>query len=61
MKIFSSESVFEHPWTLFTRALWKKYPNPFSPHVLSCDTLECTVDPVTGDDNLLITRIPADY
>ena len=52
MKIFSSESVFEHPWSLFTRALWNKYPNPFSPHVLSCDTLDSAIDPETGECNI---------
>eukprot|EP00040_Diaphanoeca_grandis_P014667 m.74556 g.74556 ORF g.74556 m.74556 type:complete len:186 (-) comp24673_c0_seq2:84-641(-) len=38
-----------------TAAVWQKYPNPISAHVLSVDTLRRHVDPTTGC--MLTTRL----
>jgi 4-amino-4-deoxychorismate lyase len=48
VKLFSADSVFGHPWALFTKAVWQKYPNPFASHVLASDVIERRVDPETG-------------
>lgn len=48
VKLFSADSVYGHPWALFTKAVWQKYPNPFASHVLSSDVIERRVDPETG-------------
>ncbi|KAJ1566474.1 hypothetical protein HK405_009677 [Cladochytrium tenue] len=37
-------AFLDHPWATVTQALWQKYPNPFSSHVLSSDVLERYVD-----------------
>ncbi|XP_065888637.1 PRELI domain-containing protein 1, mitochondrial-like [Dysidea avara] len=36
--------TFKSPWYRVASALWQRYPNPFSNHVLSEDTIERTVD-----------------
>jgi hypothetical protein len=48
MKLFETLHSFDHPWPAVTLANWNKYPNPYSSHVLSCDTLDRRVDPRTG-------------
>eukprot|EP00051_Salpingoeca_urceolata_P026645 m.478044 g.478044 ORF g.478044 m.478044 type:complete len:202 (-) comp21017_c0_seq1:89-694(-) len=37
----------EWSWQNVTAAFWRRYPNPFSAHVLTEDVLSRTVDPVT--------------
>lgn len=29
-----------HPWSVVTAAIWQRYPNPYSKHVLSSDVIE---------------------
>ena len=53
MKLFEALHSFEAPWHTVTYANWNKYPNPFSSHVISCDTLSRRVDP---ESQLLITE-----
>ncbi|BFZ59875.1 Phospholipid metabolism protein [Saitoella coloradoensis] len=48
MKIFENTCVFDHPWNMVSAANWRKYPNEFSSHVISVDTLRREVDPSTG-------------
>jgi len=38
MKYFSAISHFQYPWDNVVTAVWQRYPNPFSSHVLSEDT-----------------------
>jgi len=40
MKYHSSESTFKNSWEQTIVAVWQRYPNPFSRHVLSEDILE---------------------
>lgn len=37
-----------HPWTHVVIGMWHKYPNSKCTHVVSIDTIDRTVDPVTG-------------
>lgn len=37
-----------HRWETVSLAVWMKYPNPFSAHVLTSDVLSRHVDPTTG-------------
>jgi len=48
MKFFQADFEYFHPWDNVTTAIWKKYPNEKTNHVLSVDTLTETVDPETG-------------
>lgn len=47
MKLFESEHYFEYPWEQVTAANWQKYPNELSPHVVSVDILNRSVNPET--------------
>lgn len=38
MKYFTDIAHFQHPWDHVATALWQRYPNPYSSHVLSEDT-----------------------
>lgn len=44
MKVFRKNHVFEYHWSSVTQALWQKYPNPFSTHVIASDILDRRVD-----------------
>jgi len=37
-----------HPWSHVVIGMWRKYPNSKCTHVVSIDTIDRTVDPVTG-------------
>mmetsp|Transcript_19127 Transcript_19127/g.31295 ORF Transcript_19127/g.31295 Transcript_19127/m.31295 type:complete len:179 (-) Transcript_19127:272-808(-) len=55
------QHVFEQPWDRVTAALWRKYPHPNCPHVLSVDVIDRHVDPVSGvlhTKRLMTTRTP---
>lgn len=43
MKIWTSESIFDHPWETVTTAAMQKYPNP--PSVVGVDLLDRLIDP----------------
>jgi hypothetical protein len=45
-------STINYSWESVTAAFWRKYPNPFSAHVLTSDTVYREVD----DDNCLRSR-----
>ncbi|PWN52654.1 MSF1-domain-containing protein [Violaceomyces palustris] len=47
-KTFESESVFPYPYLLSAKAIWNKYPNPFSTHVVSVDVLDQQLDLISG-------------
>ncbi|KFD54073.1 PRELI-like family protein [Trichuris suis] len=53
MKYFCSQSSFKNSWEDVVAAFWLRYPNPFSKHVLSEDTVYRTV----SGDTLLTKRI----
>lgn len=38
-KFCETSAVFNHPWDQLAKAFWCRYPNPYSTHVLSEDTL----------------------
>eukprot|EP01116_Phalansterium_solitarium_P007113 TRINITY_DN19606_c0_g1_i1.p1 TRINITY_DN19606_c0_g1~~TRINITY_DN19606_c0_g1_i1.p1 ORF type:complete len:224 (-),score=19.87 TRINITY_DN19606_c0_g1_i1:383-1054(-) len=40
--------VYQHPWSEISYAVWRKYPNPSRPDVLSIDILDRNLDPETG-------------
>lgn len=40
--------ILPHPFRLVSQALTLRYPNPFSPHVITADTLERSWDPERG-------------
>lgn len=48
VKFFNQRHVFEHKWEAVTCAVFLKYPNPFSKHVVTADVLERFLDPQTG-------------
>lgn len=39
-KFFENSCLFDYSWDQLAKAFWKRYPNPFSSHVLSEDTLQ---------------------
>jgi len=41
-------SSSRHEWSRVILGMWQKYPNPATSHVISVDTIDRTVDPVTG-------------
>lgn len=48
VKVYQSVFNLNYPWDMVAGAFFQKYPNPFSSHVLSADTIERFVDPKTG-------------
>ncbi|KJE89234.1 hypothetical protein CAOG_00747 [Capsaspora owczarzaki ATCC 30864] len=48
MKLFEATHIFGHSWDKLTLASFRKYPNPFSPHVVSVDVVNRYVDPASG-------------
>jgi hypothetical protein len=51
-KFYSYEVTFKYSWDKMAQALWKRYPNPHSRHVLTEDTYWRT----SNNDNQLVTR-----
>jgi len=39
MKYYSSDATLKYPWNQVAAAFWQRYPNPYSKHVLSEDTI----------------------
>ncbi|KAJ9102375.1 hypothetical protein QFC21_002775 [Naganishia friedmannii] len=48
VKLFQNDITYQYPWSTTTIGFWSKYPNPYSTHVLSIDTLSRSVDEETG-------------
>ncbi|KAI8818037.1 PRELI-like family-domain-containing protein [Fimicolochytrium jonesii] len=48
MKFAENQYLFSHPFATLTSANWRKYPNEYSHHVLSVDTISRDIDPKTG-------------
>eukprot|EP01134_Creolimax_fragrantissima_P003534 CFRG3534T1 len=44
VKFFNTTHTYEHPWEDISYAFLRKYPNPFSSHVVVCDVIERLVD-----------------
>lgn len=55
VKFYESSYSYSYSFPAVTLAYFLRYPNPYSTHVLSTDTISRTVDPVTG--RLTTTRI----
>jgi len=54
MKLWSSNFVFNAPWSQTTEAVWKKYPNDQMPNVSHIDVIDRKV---TQDGRLQTTRL----
>jgi len=54
MKLWSSNFVFNAPWSQTTEAVWKKYPNEQMPNVSHIDVIDRKV---TQDGKLQTTRL----
>jgi hypothetical protein len=48
VKFFKQITNLKHSWEQLTLAVWSKYPNPHSSHVLTSDVVDRYVDPRTG-------------
>jgi len=55
VKFYENTFSYDYQWPAVTLAYFLRYPNPYSTHVVSSDTLSSHVDPATG--NLHITRL----
>ncbi|KAI9217572.1 PRELI-like family-domain-containing protein [Blastocladiella britannica] len=44
MKLHTTEHTYSHPWSAVTTAVWQKYPNERTPHVVTVDVLRRDVD-----------------
>jgi 4-amino-4-deoxychorismate lyase len=55
VKFYESTYSYEYSFPAVTLAYFLRYPNPYSAHVLSTDTISRTIDPLTGQ--LQTTRI----
>ncbi|KAL7273394.1 hypothetical protein RUND412_003750 [Rhizina undulata] len=55
VKFYENAFSYDYQWPAVTLAYFLRYPNPYSTHVLSSDTLSSHLDPQTG--NLHITRL----
>jgi len=40
MKFYEMGLVLKHPWEQVVQSFWQRYPNPYSKHVLTEDTVE---------------------
>jgi len=40
MKFYEMGLVLKHPWEQVAQSFWERYPNPFSTHVMTEDTVE---------------------
>ncbi len=47
VKFYSSTDTYSYPFPAVTLAYFLRYPNPYSTHVLSTDTIARSFDPVT--------------
>lgn len=54
VRIFSHTHTLDHEWDQVSMAIWRKYPNPFSAHVLAGDCLARWID---GQGRLHTQRI----
>lgn len=52
--LHKSTHRYDYDFSMATQAFYKKYPNPFSSHVVSCDTISCEISP---DHKLHISRL----
>ena len=48
VKFYESSYSYKYSFPAVTLAYFLRYPNPYSTHVLSTDTISSTVDPATG-------------
>ena len=48
VKFLNQRNTFEHKWEAVTLAVFKKYPNPFSRHVITADLLQRSIDDSSG-------------
>jgi len=55
VKFYESSFTYNYSFPAVTLAYYLRYPNPYSTHVLSTDTISSTIDPSTG--RLSILRI----
>ncbi|ORX57340.1 MSF1-domain-containing protein [Piromyces finnis] len=55
VKFFKQVTDLKHSWEQLTLAVWSKYPNPHSSHVLTSDVVDRYVDSRTG--YLYTTRV----
>ncbi|KAF8244486.1 MSF1-domain-containing protein [Wilcoxina mikolae CBS 423.85] len=55
VKFYENTFSYDYQWPAVTLAYFLRYPNPYSTHVVSTDTLHTRIDPTTG--NLHITRL----
>ncbi|KAH0612706.1 uncharacterized protein H6S33_009086 [Morchella sextelata] len=55
VKFYENAFSYDYQWPAVTLAYFLRYPNPYSTHVISTDTLASELDPVTG--NLHLTRL----
>ncbi|KEI36232.1 uncharacterized protein L969DRAFT_67931, partial [Mixia osmundae IAM 14324] len=46
-RTYSHEHVYDSPWVDVALAFFLRYPNPLSPHVISCDVISRSFDPTT--------------
>lgn len=44
-KYYENSTVFQYSWEQVLQGFWKRYPNPYSLHVLSEDTIEREIRP----------------
>ncbi|PWW74043.1 MSF1-domain-containing protein [Tuber magnatum] len=55
VKFYENSFSYDYQWPAVTLAYFLRYPNPYSKHVVSSDTLSSHLDPRTG--NLHVTRL----
>ncbi|KAG0125039.1 PRELI-like family-domain-containing protein [Tuber indicum] len=55
VKFYENSFSYDYQWPAVTLAYFLRYPNPYSKHVVSSDTLSSHLDPQTG--NLHVTRL----
>lgn len=54
VRIFHTSHEYAFDFSILSQAFFLKYPNPFSKHVSSCDTIEQYVD---GEGRLVVKRL----
>ncbi|KAJ1498605.1 hypothetical protein HMI54_007799 [Coelomomyces lativittatus] len=61
MKLWSNEHTYSYPWNQVSIALWQKYPNAETPHVLTVDVINRELDQdrkILRTERLLTLRQP---
>jgi len=59
MKYYTVDTIFKNPWNQVMAAVWQRYPNPYSRHVLSEDVIHRRVEgPLLFTKRLLIKTNP---